>query len=96
MSTHNVFMENVRAILMSTHNIRFYEELTKIILQLSSNTPFICSTVLHVHVLGTEYNYAINKANVSSMGKWSSPPISFASLKCELHGKVVKPTDFIR
>ena len=28
---------------MSTHNIRFYGELTKIILQLSSNTLLICS-----------------------------------------------------
>ena len=30
--------------LMSTHNICFYGELTKIILQLSSNTHLICST----------------------------------------------------
>ena len=29
---------------MSTHNICFYGELTKTILQLSSNTPLICST----------------------------------------------------
>ena len=28
---------------MSTHNVCFYGELTKIILQLSSNTHFICS-----------------------------------------------------
>ena len=28
---------------MSTHNIGFYEELTKIIFQLSSNKHFICS-----------------------------------------------------
>ena len=28
---------------MSTHNICFYGELTKIVLQLSSNTHFICS-----------------------------------------------------
>ena len=33
------------AILMSTHNICFYGELTKIILQLSSTTLLICSTV---------------------------------------------------
>ena len=32
------------AILMSTHNIYFYGKLMKIILQLSSNTHFICST----------------------------------------------------
>ena len=29
---------------MSTHNICFYGEMTKIILQLSSNTHLICST----------------------------------------------------
>ena len=34
-----------KAILMSTHNICFYGELSKIILQLSSNTLLICSTV---------------------------------------------------
>ena len=33
------------AILMSTHNIFFYGELTKIVLQLSSNIHRICSTV---------------------------------------------------
>ena len=31
------------AILMSTHNIGFYEDLTKIIFQLSSNTQLISS-----------------------------------------------------
>ena len=31
---------------MSTNNISFFGELTKIILQLSSNTLLICSTVL--------------------------------------------------
>ena len=31
---------------MSTHNIRFYGELTKIILQLSSNTLLICSPAI--------------------------------------------------
>ena len=30
---------------MSTYNICFYEELTKIILQLSSKTHLVCSTV---------------------------------------------------
>ena len=48
MSTHNIFAE---AILMSTHNICFYGELTKIILQLSSNT-LICSIALHNHLVG--------------------------------------------
>ena len=33
----------VEAILMSTHNICFYGELTKIILELSSNTLLTCS-----------------------------------------------------
>ena len=33
-------------ILMSTHNVSFYGELTKIILQLSSNTLLVCSTGL--------------------------------------------------
>ena len=37
-------MENYEAILMSTHNICFYGELTRIILELSSNTLLICST----------------------------------------------------
>ena len=34
----------IKAILMSTHNICFYGELKKIILQLSSNTLLICSS----------------------------------------------------
>ena len=34
------------AILMSTHNIGFYEDLTKIIFRLSSNTHLISSSVL--------------------------------------------------
>ena len=36
-------------LLMSIHNICFYGELTKIILELSSNTHLICSTVMHFH-----------------------------------------------
>ena len=32
---------------MSTHNICFYGELTKIILQLSSNTLLICPSTVH-------------------------------------------------
>ena len=32
------------AILMSTHNVRFYGELAKIVLQLSLNTLLICSS----------------------------------------------------
>ena len=34
---------------MSTHNIQFYGELTKIILQLSSNTLLICSSAVSDH-----------------------------------------------
>ena len=37
---------------MSTHNIGFYEDLTKIIFELSSNTHLICSSdshSFHVH-----------------------------------------------
>ena len=40
---HNCLGE---AILMSTHNICFYGELMKIILELSSNTLLICSSVI--------------------------------------------------
>ena len=39
MSTHNIG----EAILMSTHNIGFYEDLTKIIFELSSNMHLISS-----------------------------------------------------
>ena len=39
MSTHKS-----EAILMSTHNICFYGEITKIISKLASNTLLICST----------------------------------------------------
>ena len=42
MSTHG------EAILMSTHNIGFYEDLTKIIFQLSSNKHLISSSKTHV------------------------------------------------
>ena len=31
---------------MSTHNIGFYEEMAKVIFELSSNTHFICSSGL--------------------------------------------------
>ena len=36
--------ETVQVILMSTHNMRFYGEITKIIPKLSSNTLIIFST----------------------------------------------------
>ena len=36
------------SILMSTHNIGFYEKITKIIVQLSSNTHLISSSVKRI------------------------------------------------
>ena len=42
MSTHNIYW---RGDLMSIHNICFYGELTKIVLELSSNTHLICCAV---------------------------------------------------
>ena len=36
---------------MSTHNIGFYEDLTKIIIELSSNTHLISSADVHKHTL---------------------------------------------
>ena len=42
MSTHIIG----EAILMSTHNIGFYEDLTKIIFELSSNTHLISSAAV--------------------------------------------------
>ena len=40
MGTH----QNAKAMLKSSHNVCFYGELTKNVLQLSSNTHLICST----------------------------------------------------
>ena len=37
---------------MSTHTIGFYEEITKIIFQLSSNTHFICTSVYFSRHIG--------------------------------------------
>ena len=42
---------------MGTHNICFYGELTKIILQLSSNTHFICSTEIY-NIISFVFQYA--------------------------------------
>ena len=36
------------AILMGTHNVGFYEEMAKIVFQLSSNAHLICSSELNV------------------------------------------------
>ena len=43
MGTHLIHL--AEASLMSTHNIGFYEDMVKIIFQLSSNIHFICSSV---------------------------------------------------
>ena len=43
---------------MSTHNIGFYEDLTKIIFELSSNTHLI-SSAASTHVMGTHLNAAV-------------------------------------
>ena len=36
---------------MSAHNIRFYEELMKIIFKLSSNTHLICSSAVFIKTI---------------------------------------------
>ena len=55
------------AILMSTNNIGFYEDLTKIIFELSSNTHLISSAeitqkleMVHLQVVGADYLFIIN------------------------------------
>ena len=52
---------------MSTHNICFYGELTKIILQLSSNTLLICSTVGLLQY--ENFNNLTNLVNLNDMAK---------------------------
>ena len=42
---------------MSTHNIGFYEDLTKIIFELSSNTHLISSAGIHKSLLGVRYHH---------------------------------------
>ena len=44
---------------MSTHNIGFYEDLTKIIFKLSSNTHFISSAVSDLFPNLLKKNYVI-------------------------------------
>ena len=60
--------KNILAILMSTHNVCFYGELTKIILQLSSNThlifPLTCLSVCQ--------NIKNHYGNVITWLGWSS------------------------
>ena len=70
MSTHNIgFYEE--AILIITHNIGFYEDLTKIIFQLSSNTHLISSSGLPSLNLSNEHK---NHGNIFSYnnGTWNS------------------------
>ena len=50
---------------MSTHNIRFYGELTKNILQLSSNTLLICSTELREELEAESSEQGLSLAFVS-------------------------------
>ena len=47
---------------MSTHNIRFYGELTKIILELSSNTQLICFSAMSSYS-----NFRREKKNTDQM-----------------------------
>ena len=46
-----MFLSLIEAILMNTHNICFYGELTKIVLELSSNILLVCSTVMMIDCL---------------------------------------------
>ena len=46
MAAMSIYGPQREAILMSTHNIGFYEDLTKIIFELSSNTHLISSAVM--------------------------------------------------
>ena len=49
---------------MSTHNIYFYRELTKIILQLSSDTLLICySAVILFFTVAVGYTHACDPRN---------------------------------
>ena len=84
------------AILMSTHNICFYEEITKIIPKLSSNTLLICSTAS-----ATEHGFlkSLNQSSYSrerpsnycKTGKYSDTwKIAVITLKFEQCGSTIK------
>ena len=66
MSTHNICFYGADSILISTH-ICFYGELTKIILQLSSNTHHICFTEKWIEVSSANL-----KAVKNETAKWSA------------------------
>ena len=51
---------------MSTHNIGFYEDSTKIIFQLSSNIRFISSSVSHLRPLSSFLSFCLLSQTVSS------------------------------
>ena len=55
---------------MSTHNICFYEELTKIILELSSNTLLICSTDYSNYCYYTSYTANIKGTDQNARMYW--------------------------
>ena len=50
---------------MSTHNIGFYEDLTKIIFELSSNTHLISSAVLSWKIIALFYRFKKGKLSVT-------------------------------
>ena len=65
------------AILMSTHNICFYGEITKIIPKLSLNTLLICSNVSCIFIYNTDKWIDMAKwsaTNKSKPTKWSVHP----------------------
>ena len=51
---------------MSTHNIGFYEDLTKIIFELSSNTHLISSTALDFEQIGLTVEKCLHKMQMES------------------------------
>ena len=71
MNTHNICSE---AILMSTHNICFYGEMTKIILQLSSNTHIMCSSVVTPYVKTSDL--------MQKKRQWSGTYVRMCKLIC--------------
>ena len=74
---------------MSTHNICFYGELTKIILQLSSNTLLICSSEYAVKIvnIGTLENTAV----IILKFKQGGLEHNNAFKRCRRNGKQCKP-----
>ena len=73
-----------KAILMGTHNIYFYGELTKNILQLSSNTLLICSSALE--------NLMCNNNSMKNYGTCTSETVMEVG-KCSLTYIVLAVTE---